>query len=78
MKYWFLDLKIQCGEYEFDSKSVHKGKTFDGEEYAKGFYSDECEDVDGTYFFNGGEIAVEVNRCEEITKMQYNVLKEFV
>jgi len=85
MKYWYLNLHIQVGEYEFYSKSVHKTKDnedFDAEEYAKDFYggNDDPDDENytGTYYFNGGEVAVQVYDCHSITKKAYDTLRNFL
>jgi hypothetical protein len=83
MRYWFLKLHIQCGEYEFYSKSVQRsrGKSeFDAEEYAKDFYGDEGEETygKGTYYFNCGEIAVSVYGLHEITAKEYKVMEKYL
>jgi len=84
MRYWYLKLHIQCGEYEFYSKSVHKteGKEkFDSEAYAADFYggADENNDPDsGVYYFNCGEVAVMVDDCKEIKKPAYDILRKYL
>ncbi len=82
MRYWFLDLQITCGEYEFNSTSVHETdkKEFDAETYAKEFYDNNDDDTEDNeiYYFNGGEVAVEVCRIDEITKKEYDILKEYI
>ena len=82
-KFVFLQMKIQCGEYEFNSKSVHEigsRKSVDkfGEDWAKEFYGKKAY-VDGdTHFFNGGEVAVRCCNAQEITKAEYEVLTKFM
>ena len=84
MRYWFLTLHIQCGEYEFFSESVHKTEwndMFDAEAYASGFYgnADPENDPDsGNYYFNNGEVCVSVYTLKEISKPVYNVLWKFL
>jgi len=77
-KYWLLVLHIQCGEYEFYSKSLHEGEKFDAEDYAKDFYGNLSDEDDGTYYFNGGEVAVQVQSCDEICKKVYTYLINFI
>ena len=84
MRYWYLELHIQCGEYEFYSKSVKKTprkEEFDAEEYASDFYgnADPNNDPDsGTYYFNCGEVAVCVNALREITPKEAKVLEKYL
>ena len=84
MRYWYLELHIQCGEYEFYSKGVHRteGKEkFDAEAYAADFYGNADEDNDpdsGTYYFNCGEVAVCVNEIKEIKKPVYDTLRKYI
>ena len=85
MEYWFLSLKINNGEYEFYSRSVHERKADDqkfadyAEEYAYEFY-DGCEDEPGCgiYHFNCGEMAVQVYNVQKITEEEYEVLNKFL
>lgn len=81
MKYWFLKIHIQNGEYEHDSIGLHqtKGeKEFDAEDYVSEFYPNKAWDSDGVHYFNGGEIACSVYELKEITKQEYNTLKKFI
>ena len=83
MRYWFLKIGIRNGEYEYSSCSVHKTpkkEEFDAEDYAQDFYGGGSEETygKGTYYFNGGEVAVEVGNLKEITLKEYNVLNKFV
>lgn len=82
-KFLYLVLKITNGEYEYYSKSVHQvnpkiDKEKFSEKYAKTFYSGKAENNDGTYYFNGGEVAVEVYKIEEVTFQEYLVLNKFL
>lgn len=78
MKYWFLNIEIRNGEYEYNSLSLHTGK-FNAEEYVKGFYNDDGEESDnGEYYFNGGEVACSIKKLKEITKKEYDVLRKFI
>jgi hypothetical protein len=84
MTYLLLCLKIQSGEYEFDSKSLHAlegsltraEKDAFGDDYASGFYDDEEVEKDGdAYYFNGGEVAVTPKWYKEISESEYALLK---
>jgi len=82
MKYWYLELSIQNGEYEHSSLSVHKTRAgapdFDAEAYANDFYA-EGEDLgNGHYSFDCGCVIVYVNQCREIDKSEYKVLSLFI
>ncbi len=79
----FLALKITNGEYEYYSKSVHQiGAKVDkdkfAEKYAKTFYSGKADNQDGTYYFNGGEVAVEVYSVKDVTLREYRTLNKFL
>ena len=82
-EYFFLRLKIKCGEYEFYSEGVHavpKGTNIINfsETYAKEFYSTEVEEDDEMYYFNGGEVAVQISFRESISRQEYKVLSKFL
>lgn len=88
-KFVFLQIGVRTGEYEFNSKGTHElhyrtNITKFAQKYAKGFYSgrpfqyDKPTDPDGEWYFNGGEVCAWVDRVEEITKEQYEVLSRFV
>ncbi len=83
-KHIFLDIKIQCGEYVFHEKSVHKigsGKSIDkfARDYASGFYGGKSsEDFPDSFFFNAGEVATSVDNSKEITEEEYKVLNKFL
>ena len=82
-RYVFLELKIQCGEYQFYSQSLHilpKGKQLNAfvKSYCRDFYGNFAWEDNGNYFFNGGEVAVKENVSTLITETEYNVLQKFV
>jgi len=81
--YIFLQLDIKCGEYEFTSVSVHqipkeKNIIDFSEEYAKQFYYGDMEEEDRTYYFNAGEVAVEVSVRQNISKEEYSILRKYL
>ena len=83
IKYVFITLRVRNGDYDFESKSVHEIKSeIDGsdfaEKYASDFYGDKSYEDNGRYYFNGGEVAVDVRRAQEITKEEYNVMSKFL
>ena len=83
MRYWFLNIQVRQGEYEFNQKSVHKtpkDEEFDAEEYAKDYYgfADDPDNDDGSYYFNCGNVCVEVYKIQEITQKEYNVLNRYI
>ena len=88
MKYWFLKLLIRQGEYEFYSMSTHKQqaneKDFDmatfSEAYAADFYGcpDDPDDTGGSYYFDCGNLCVEVYSRQEVTKKEYETLGKFI
>jgi len=79
MRYWYLDLKVQCGEYDFHCKSTHSQENeFDAEEYASDFYGMADDECNGYYTFDCGAVGVEVYEIKEITKTEYKVLKKYI
>jgi hypothetical protein len=84
MRYWFLRMHIQNGEYEHSSLSLHKTEgeeKFDEDAYAKDFYGDgDGEDTygNGTYYFNDGCIACYPSILQEITAREYEVLDKYL
>ena len=84
MKYWFIEVKIVCGEYEFRSQSVHmttSAETFDADKYVSDFYgdADDPDDTDGgSYYFDGGNLACSYSSCREISEADYTVLKRYM
>lgn len=86
MKYAFLNIKIICGEYHFNSMSVHELLPDDydfeifAKEYASDFYGspDEVDPTSNYFDFNGGEVSCKVQEVREITEEEYNVLSKFL
>lgn len=83
-KFIFINLKIQNGDYEYHSKTVHElteGITKEeyAEDFASGFYGGDVErEHNGTCYFHGGEVAVKVCSVDDITEKEYNVLNKFL
>lgn len=88
-KFVFLQIGVRTGEYEFDSKSLHEVNhrtniTKFSQKYAKGFYSgkpfqyNSPPDPDGEWYFNAGEVCAWVDKVEEISKEEYDVMKKFI
>lgn len=83
MRYWYLDIKIINGEYEFHSRSTQKTKAqeeFDGEAYVADFYGfAEGKDEGSDYYsFNCGNIACQVYSLQEISKEEYRILNKYL
>lgn len=83
-KFIFLHLEVQHGEYTFDLKGVHELEPEqDIDEfainYAKGFYSDNPEqEEDGRYYFFFGEIAVKIEKAQEIAPAEFEILNRYL
>lgn len=93
LKYIFVEMKIQNGEYQYNSKSIHiipevtgfisDGKCMDvierfADNLARDFYGNFSHADKDTYYFNGGEVAVRNYSAQEITKAEYDTLKNFM
>jgi hypothetical protein len=83
IKYLFITLRVRSGNYDFESKSIHKIKSRNdasdfAEKYASDFYGENAHKENGRYFFNNGEVAVDVRRAQEITEGEYNVMNKFL
>jgi hypothetical protein len=82
MKYIFIDLKVVNGEYEYSCKSVHVTKaaniSFVAEKHAGTFYGGRVSRSDTSWYFYGGEVAVQVANVKEISEQQYQTLKQFI
>lgn len=81
----YINLRVICGEYEFNCKSVHApAGTVNVEQFADAYASDyygEDGDKDentGYYEFQAGCIAVKVQEARLITETEYAVLKKFL
>jgi len=90
-KFVLLNIQIKNGEYEYNSKSIHEisaRKSLEkfGQDYAKDFYGSSTKpyqmndkiDKNDWWYFNGGEVAVRIGNSYEITKEQYEVLKDHI
>ena len=83
MKRIFLNLKIQNGEYEYNSKSVHTvnegviNENF-AQSYASIFYDKPAHRDGDVHYFHGGEVAVKVYEVKDISEEEFNVLSKFL
>jgi len=82
-KFVLVTLRIQNGEYQYYSKSVHEISVEEdndkfSNDYAKDFYSNFSHSDNDTHYFNGGEVAVEDKGTTEITKEEFKVLTKFL
>jgi len=82
-KFVLVRLKIQNGEYQFNSKSVHEIPAQEnvdafGADYAKDFYSSFSHSEGDVHFFNCGEVAVRDEGTTEITKEEYKILQKYL
>jgi len=84
-KYLFLVLKEINGEYEYYHRSVHElpnggnGTVKEySEDYLKGFYGGNAQKENGGYYFNGGEVYVEIDSYQLISETEYDVLRRYV
>ena len=83
MKYLFVSLHIQNGDYEYFSNSVHalnsrRNLKKYAENYPKDFYAGKPEKDGENYLFNAGEVAVRLNDSKEIRKEDFEVLSRFI
>jgi hypothetical protein len=85
MRYFFKEIKVRTGEYEFEQRSTHTCEDNEDidkilDDYIQDYYSNECEDMfdNEEYYFFGGEVAVSLNNVTEITKEEYEVLRKFI
>lgn len=85
MRYFFIQLKIQNGEYQYYSQAVtfskNKQHTAEGiaDEKASTFYEG-CnpDEEDGGYYFYAGEVHVKVSLAKEISKEHYDILNQYL
>jgi len=82
-KFLFVEIKVRNGEYEYYSNSLHRvgqkvDKTKYGEKHARTFYENFSHEEDGTYYFNGGEVAAELYKVQEVTRKEFSVLSKFI
>lgn len=83
LKYIYVELKIQNGEYEYYSKSVQQIPVeMDVDDFAdnhaRDFYGRFSYSDGDTHYFNGGEVAVRGYNAKEITKAEYKTLQKFI
>jgi hypothetical protein len=81
MKYWLLTIAITVGDYEFYQKSLHKCKgEFDcnDNDYIRNFYADSEEEEQGVYSANGGEIQWCAHDIQELTKKEYEMMRNYI
>lgn len=84
-KYLLLRLEERNGDYEYIHRSVHRlqdGRNTTAEQtaknYAKKFYGGKADPEDGGYYFNGGEVFVEVYSWDLICEEDFNVLAKYL
>lgn len=88
-KFILLHIEIQDGENRYSSKSVHeisarKSTEKFGQDYAKNFYDGKPYqmgsriDKNDWWYFQAGCIGARISNSYEITKEQYEVLKEHI
>ena len=84
-KYYFVVLEERNGEQEYSIKStkvVSEGDTIDNllDRILKQWYPRDEEPPinNGWYEFFGGSLMAKVDRYEEITKEEYEVLSKFI
>lgn len=76
---YFYKLRITCGEYEFESFGTvqatnDKSAWKKADEVARHFYDEGDPSGDG-YYFNGGELFVEVSSIQEVADVVVKALK---
>lgn len=75
-KYLYIEIRVQCGEYQFEIPRVAEvGVNVNTNTYltnqVKTFYEGEYEREENDFYFYGGEIAVRIYAWKEITKEQF-------
>jgi len=82
-KYVFINIKIRDGENEYRNLSVHYYKSEESvdemaENYLKTFYGGDFEKIGDSYSFHNDTIICKLAEVREITKAEYDVLKNFM
>lgn len=84
MKYFYIEIEERNGEYEYRHKvvrscplNVNPDKFFD-DNLAGSWYGGEVDKEDDGYYYNGGEVFVELTRVEEITKEEFDILNKYL
>ena len=79
MRYWFLKLKVNHGEAEYVSITIHKTNhqlEFDPEKYMLSLSPDEVE-AGGSYYFDNGNVVCDINNCQEMIKEEYDTFQRY-
>ena len=83
MKKFLITLKVRCGEYEFKPKCVRQAKTqaeanIIATRRARHFYgnADKGSSKETGFYFNRGEVCVQVDMVREISLDEFNVLEK--
>lgn len=78
MKYLFITLTIQNGEYEYNEKVLHitrcENIQFAAHKYAASFYGGVPERDGVWWYYYGGEVGVRMDKVVELTKEEYDFL----
>lgn len=76
-KYYLAGLNITIGEYEVDTAirfSSEHNPELTAHDIAEDFYGKCCREEDEVYYFNGGEVAVEVGCIGEVSKEVFDAI----
>jgi hypothetical protein len=79
MKYLFITLIVQDGEYHHDHRILHTSKGTDidfiAQLYASRYYGDNAERNEIDWWeFNAGSIAVQMYSVVELSEFEYNLM----
>jgi len=84
-KYVFMKAKEINGFYEYYHRSIHTVDASDYErinklmnEYLVDFYGGKSEKCNDGFYFNNGEVYVEVSSCKLISEEHYNILSQYL
>ena len=84
MKYFYFQLKEINGEYQYRHKlitelpdDVDPTKALN-EAYAGSWYGNNSEAEGNGFYYNGGEVYVELTFIQEITKEEYDILNKYI
>lgn len=75
MKSYLVTLTFVSGEYEQTFHKIFKAKTTHSldkktDKYLRNYYPEAKKERDDLYFYYGGEIAIRIEGCQEITDLQ--------
>jgi hypothetical protein len=81
LRYLFIQLKVQDGEREHNHRVLHtttaKNLDFAAERYVASYWGEsELDKSCGAWFAHGGEIAIQLEKCTEITESEYQFLNK--